>query len=127
MLCWIDSVWSSKECACCASDPSVRLDAPSICLPKVISSFKSLTAGLQVLVGILHFGMLCLSVISMMFVKIRLTVCMLVFFKLFFTRNNFIAKIQQKKIYIYNIVITVELQMRCTLYIIKIIVLIMNH
>ena len=41
----------------------------------------------------------------------------------------FIKKIQQKKqyIYIYNIVITVVLQMGRTLYIIKIIVSIMNH
>ena len=30
MFCWIDSVWSSKECACCASDPSVHLRVPSI-------------------------------------------------------------------------------------------------
>ena len=43
----------------------------------------------------------------------------------FFTRKNFIKKIQQ--IYIYNIVITVVLQMGHTLYIIKIIVSIMNH
>ena len=27
VLCWIDHVWSSKECACSACDPSV----PSIC------------------------------------------------------------------------------------------------
>ena len=25
-LCWIDHVWSSKECVCCACDPSVRPD-----------------------------------------------------------------------------------------------------
>ena len=29
-LCWIDRVWSSKECVCCACDPSVNLSAPSI-------------------------------------------------------------------------------------------------
>ena len=23
VLCWIDRVWSSKECVCCACDPSV--------------------------------------------------------------------------------------------------------
>ena len=99
MLCWIDNVWSSTECACCACDLSV----PSICfvcMSEVISSFKSLGAGSQVfallvlfLWMILHtlwsgkslqllcslpFGMLCLSAISMMFVKILLTVCMLV-------------------------------------------------
>ena len=69
-------------------------------MSEVISSFKSLRAGLQVfallmlflcvilhtmssgkslqLVCILPFGMLCLSAISMMFVKITLSVCMLV-------------------------------------------------
>ena len=80
---------------CCACGPSERLDAPSICfcMSEVISSFKSLRAGSQVftllmlfLCVILHtmwsgimslqlqcilpFGMLCLSAISMMFVKI---------------------------------------------------------
>ena len=30
VLCWIDRVWSSKECACCAYDPSVHLSVPSI-------------------------------------------------------------------------------------------------
>ena len=69
-------------------------------MSEVISSFKSLRAGSQVfalllmflcvilhtmwsakslqLLGILPFGMLCLSVISMMFVKIMLAVCMLI-------------------------------------------------
>ena len=28
--CWLDHVWSSKECVFCACDPSVHLDAPSI-------------------------------------------------------------------------------------------------
>ena len=31
VLCWIDHVWSSKECVCCAWDPNERLSAPSIC------------------------------------------------------------------------------------------------
>ena len=31
LLCWIDHVWFSKECVCCACDPSERLSAPSIC------------------------------------------------------------------------------------------------
>ena len=31
-LCWIDRVWSSTECACCACDPSVHISVPSICL-----------------------------------------------------------------------------------------------
>ena len=70
------------------------------CMSEVISSFKSLRAGSQVfdllmmflwvilhtmwsgkslrLLCILPFGMLCLSAISMMFVKIMLAVCMLV-------------------------------------------------
>ena len=29
VLCWIYHVWSSKECACCACDPSVQY-VPSI-------------------------------------------------------------------------------------------------
>ena len=70
------------------------------CMSEVISSFRSLRAGSQVfallmlfLCVILHtmssgkslqllcivpFGMLCLSAISMMFVKIMLEVCILV-------------------------------------------------
>ena len=28
---WIDHVWCSIECVCCACGPSERLDAPSIC------------------------------------------------------------------------------------------------
>ena len=69
-------------------------------MSEVISSFKRLRAGLQVfallmlflcvllhtmwsskslqLLCILLFGMLCLSAISMMFVKFMLAVCMLV-------------------------------------------------
>ena len=31
VLNWIDHVWSSIECVCCACGPSERLDAPSIC------------------------------------------------------------------------------------------------
>ena len=30
VLCWIDHVWSSKECVCCACDPNERLSALSI-------------------------------------------------------------------------------------------------
>ena len=69
------------------------------CMSEVISSFRSLRAGSQVfallmlflcvilhtmslgkslqLLCILPFGMLCLSAISMMFVKILLAVCIL--------------------------------------------------
>ena len=47
VLYWIDHVWFSIECVCCACGPSERLDAPSICLfvvcmSEVISSFKNL-------------------------------------------------------------------------------------
>ena len=31
MLCWIDRVWSSKECAFSACDPSVHPIVPSMC------------------------------------------------------------------------------------------------
>ena len=70
------------------------------CMSEVISSFRSLRAGSQMfallmlflcvilhtmwsgksrqLLCTLHFDMLCLSAISMMFVKILLAVCMLV-------------------------------------------------
>ena len=30
VLCWIDHVWSSKECVCCACDPNERLSAPYV-------------------------------------------------------------------------------------------------
>ena len=36
VLCWIDHVWSSKECVCCACDPSERLSTPSICFVCVL-------------------------------------------------------------------------------------------
>ena len=101
MLCWIDSVRSSKQCACCACDPSVYLSVSSMfCMSEVISSFESFRARSHVfallmlllcamlhsmwpskslqLLCILRFGMLCVSAISMMFVKIMLAVCMLV-------------------------------------------------
>ena len=105
VLYWIDHVWSSIECMCCACGPSERLDAPSIRLfvflyVGIMSSFRSLRAGSQVfallmlclcvilhtmwpdkslqLLCIIPFGMLCLSAISMMFVKILLSVYLLV-------------------------------------------------
>ena len=57
MLCWIDRVWSSKECACCACDPSVHLSVLSIgfCMSEVISSFRSLRAGSQVFALLMLF------------------------------------------------------------------------
>ena len=104
VLCWIDHVWSSKECVCCACEPNQRLCAPSICFVCVFVCrkllFRSLRARSEVfallmlflcvilhtmssgksllLLCILPFGMLCLSAISMMFGKIILAVCMLV-------------------------------------------------
>ena len=30
VLCWIDRVWYSKECVCCACNHSVQLDVSSI-------------------------------------------------------------------------------------------------
>ena len=102
VLCWIDCVWSSKECACSACDPSVYLSVPSMCFICVFvcQKLKILRAGSHVfsrlvlflcvilqtmwsgkslqLLCILPFGMLCLSTISMMFVKSILAMCMLV-------------------------------------------------
>ena len=102
VLCWIDHVWSSKECVCCACDLNELLPYVLFvfCMSEVISSIRSLRAVSQVfallmlflcvilhamssdkslqLLWILPFGMLCLSAISMMFVKILLAVCMLV-------------------------------------------------
>ena len=78
----------------------MHLSVPSICFVCVFVYLKSMRAGSQVfallmlffwvilhtmwsryslqLLCILRFGMLCLSAISMMFVKIMLAVCMLV-------------------------------------------------
>ena len=98
VLCLIDRVWSSKEyarCACdpqCASEYSFHRFCLCLSMSEVISSFKSLRAGAQVFALIMLFflvilqimwsgelfGILCLSAIRMMFVKIRLAVCMLV-------------------------------------------------
>ena len=36
VLCWIDHVWSSKECVCRAWDSNERLSAPSICFVCVL-------------------------------------------------------------------------------------------
>ena len=38
--CWIDHVWSSKQCVCCACDPNERLSAPSICFVCVFVCMK---------------------------------------------------------------------------------------
>ena len=50
VLCWIDRVWASKECASKCSFHRVCL---SFCMSEVISLFKSLRAGSQV------FALLC--------------------------------------------------------------------
>ena len=93
VLCWIDHVWSSKECVCCACDPNEHLSAPSICFVCVFVCRKlspHLGAGSQVfallmlflcvilhtmssgkilqLLCILPFGMLCLSAISIIII-----------------------------------------------------------
>ena len=34
VLYWIDHIWSSKECVCCACGPSER---PDVCTPYVVS------------------------------------------------------------------------------------------
>ena len=36
VLYWIYHVWSSKECVCCACDPSVHLSVLSICFVCVL-------------------------------------------------------------------------------------------
>ena len=96
----LDCVWYSKEYVCCACDSSVHLDVPSIgCVWVCLKSFRSWRAESQVfalltlflcvilhtmwsdkslqLICILAFGILCLSAIRMIFVKILLAVCML--------------------------------------------------
>ena len=121
VLYWIDHVLSSKECVCCACGPSERLDAPSICfvcvfsMLDVISSFRSLRAGSQVfallmlfLCVILHtissckslqllctfpFGMLCLSAISIMFVKIMLAVCIILLLYALFNHPRLLIQV----------------------------------
>ena len=60
VLCWIDHVWSSKECVC-SCDPNERLSARSICfvcvfcMSEVISSFRSLRAGSRVFALLMLF------------------------------------------------------------------------
>ena len=98
-------VWSKSVCVVpvipvSASKCSFHMFCLCFCMSEVISSFRSLRAGSQVfallmlflcvilhtmssgkslqLLCILPFGILCLSAISMMFVKIMLAVCMLV-------------------------------------------------
>ena len=70
VLYWIDHVWSSKECVCCACDPNEHLSAPSICfvcvfcMSEVISSFRSLRAGSQVFALLMLFLCVILHTMS---------------------------------------------------------------
>ena len=57
-LLWIDRVWSSKECVCCACDLSVYLSVPSIGFAYVFVCRKlspHLRAGSQVFVLLMLF------------------------------------------------------------------------
>ena len=103
VLCWIDRVWSSKECAYYVCDPSVQPSVPSmgfVCVFVCRKLSPHLRAGSQVFALLMLFpcvilhnmwsgkslqllctlpiGMLCLSAISMRFVKSMVAVCMLV-------------------------------------------------
>ena len=67
VLCWIDHVWSSKECVGYACDPSVRLDVPSMCFVCIfvggynnISSVKSLRAASQVFALLMVLCVICI-------------------------------------------------------------------
>ena len=59
VLCWIDCVWSFKECVCCACDPSVHLHVPAIGFVYVFvcrkSSFRSLRADQMCLLSSCYF------------------------------------------------------------------------
>ena len=82
VLCWIDRVCSSKECVCCACDPSVHVDVTSIglvyvCMSEVISSFRGLTAGSQVFALLMLF--LCVILHTMWSGKSMQLLCILPF------------------------------------------------
>ena len=92
---WVLCLWSQSASRC-----SFHMFCLCFCMSEVISSFRSLRTGSQVfallmlflfvilhtmssgkslqLICIFPFGILCLSAISMMFVKILLAVCILV-------------------------------------------------
>ena len=72
VLYWIDRVWSSIEYVCCACGPS------GVCSSYVVSMHTMSSGKSLQLLCIFPFGMLCLSTISMTFVKIILAVCILV-------------------------------------------------
>ena len=79
VLYWINHVWSSIECVCCACGPSECLDTPSICfcMSEVISSFRSLITGSQVFALFMLFLCVILHTMSSG-KKILLSVCMVV-------------------------------------------------
>ena len=65
MFCRIDRTRSSKECVCCACDPIVHQDVPSIgfvyvcmcvCVSRVISSFRGLRVGSHVFAPLMLFN-----------------------------------------------------------------------
>ena len=100
ILCVTLLVYLFVLCVACLTKCSFHRFRLCFCMSEVISSFKSLRAGSQVfallilflcvilhtmwsgkslqLLCILLFGMLCLSAITMMFVKTMLAVCKLV-------------------------------------------------
>ena len=73
-----------KECVCCACDPSVHLDVPSMCLcmSEVIYSFRSLRAGSQVFSLLMLF--LCVIWHSMWSGKSMQMLCILPFYYIVF-------------------------------------------
>ena len=77
VLCWIDHVWSSKECVCCTCDPNARLSAPSICfcMSENIYSFRTLRAGSQVFALLMLF--LCVILHNMSSGKSLQLLCIL--------------------------------------------------
>ena len=85
MLCWIDRVWPSKECAYCVCDPSEHLNVPSIgfvyvfcfCMSEVISLFRSLRDGSQVFALLMLF--LCVILHTMWSGKSMQLLCILPF------------------------------------------------
>ena len=70
----IDRVWASKECVCCACDPSVHLDVSLIGVVYVYVC-RSLRAGSQVFTLLMVF--LCVIVHTMWSSKSLLLLCIL--------------------------------------------------
>ena len=72
VLCWIDRVWSSTECVCCACDPSVHLSVPSICFVcvfvcrKLFPHLRVMRAGSQVFALLMLFLWVTLHTIAIL-------------------------------------------------------------